>query len=77
MRKELVEEGHTSNPFDLQQLKLVRTLREVSNAAAPKLVITGHNSLEAGFAHDLFLQWANDPRNLLLFTSKRRVPSRD
>lgn len=70
MRKELVEESHNGNPFDLQHLKLVRSLREVAAASAPKLVITGHNSLEAGFARELFVQWASNDRNLVLFTGK-------
>lgn len=30
-------------------------------------------SLEAGFSHDLFVEWANDVRNLVLFTERGQV----
>ena len=31
-------------------------------------------SLEAGFSHDIFVDWAADPRNLVLFTERGQVP---
>lgn len=33
-------------------------------------------SLEAGFARDIFVEWANDPRNLVLFTETGQVLNR-
>jgi len=30
-------------------------------------------SLEAGFSHDIFAEWATDPKNLVLFTERGQV----
>lgn len=30
-------------------------------------------SLEAGFSHDIFVEWATDTRNLILFTERGQV----
>lgn len=30
-------------------------------------------SLEAGFSHDLFVEWASDTKNLVLFTERGQV----
>lgn len=30
-------------------------------------------SLEAGFAHDIFVEWATDTKNLILFTERGQV----
>lgn len=30
-------------------------------------------SLEAGYAHDIFVEWAADPKNLVLFTERGQV----
>lgn len=30
-------------------------------------------SLEAGFSHDIFVEWANDSKNLVLFTERGQV----
>lgn len=30
-------------------------------------------SLEAGFSHDIFVEWANDVKNLVLFTERGQV----
>lgn len=35
------------------------------------------DSLEVGFSHDIFVEWATDPRNLVLFTQKGQVSSSD
>jgi cleavage and polyadenylation specificity factor subunit 2 len=33
-------------------------------------------SLEVGFSHDIFVEMANDTKNLVLFTEKGQVHSR-
>lgn len=30
-------------------------------------------SLEAGFSHDIFVEWGNDVKNLVLFTERGQV----
>lgn len=30
-------------------------------------------SLEAGFSHDIFVEWASDTKNLVLFTERGQV----
>ena len=32
-------------------------------------------SLEAGFSHEIFVEWANDVKNLVLFTERGQVYS--
>lgn len=32
-------------------------------------------SLEAGFSHDIFVEWGNDAKNLVLFTERGQVYS--
>lgn len=32
-------------------------------------------SLEAGFSHDIFVEWASDAKNLVLFTERGQVCS--
>jgi cleavage and polyadenylation specificity factor subunit 2 len=32
-------------------------------------------SLEAGFSHDIFVEWGNDVKNLVLFTERGQVYS--
>ena len=33
-------------------------------------------SLEAGFSHDIFVEWATDAKNLVLFSERGQVYSR-
>lgn len=39
----------------------------------PKLVLATLPSLQAGMARELFVEWAADPRNLILFTQAAEV----
>ncbi|KAH1225898.1 Cleavage and polyadenylation specificity factor subunit 2 [Glycine max] len=44
---------------------------ELDNAPdGPKVVLASMASLEAGFSHDIFVEWANDVKNLVLFTER-------
>ncbi|XP_058205943.1 cleavage and polyadenylation specificity factor subunit 2 [Rhododendron vialii] len=36
----------------------------------PKIVLASMASLEAGFSHDIFVEWAPDVKNLVLFTER-------
>lgn len=43
---------------------------ELTASGQPCLVLSSFASLETGFARELFLRWAPDPRNLVLFTER-------
>ncbi|OWM75610.1 cleavage and polyadenylation specificity factor subunit 2 [Punica granatum] len=63
---------HTrDNAFLLKHITLLINKNELDNApAGPKVVLASMASLEAGFSHDIFVEWATDPRNLVLFTER-------
>jgi cleavage and polyadenylation specificity factor subunit 2 len=46
------------------------TFDELTQSGQPTLVLSSFASLETGFARELFLRWAPDPRNLVLFTER-------
>jgi hypothetical protein len=55
-------------------LKLCHTREELGRLPqGPKLVLATLPSLQAGMARDLFVEWAVDPRNLILFTQQAEV----
>ncbi len=55
-------------------LKLCHTREELGRLPqGPKLVLATLPSLQAGMARDLFVEWAADPRNLILFTQAAEV----
>ncbi|KAG5558659.1 hypothetical protein RHGRI_008569 [Rhododendron griersonianum] len=39
----------------------------------PKIVLASMASLEAGFSHDIFMEWAPDAKNLVLFTERSQI----
>ena len=55
-------------------MKLCHTREELARLPqGPKLVLASLPSLQAGCARDLFLEWAPDPKNLILFTQQAEV----
>ncbi|KAE9617372.1 putative KH-domain/beta-lactamase-domain protein, archaea [Lupinus albus] len=59
------------NIFLLKYVTLLTNKTELDNAPdGPKVVIASMASLEAGFSHDIFVEWANDVKNLVLFTER-------
>ncbi|XP_060203642.1 cleavage and polyadenylation specificity factor subunit 2 [Lycium barbarum] len=62
---------HTrDNAFLLRKIKLVINKSGLGEAPGPKVVMASMASLEAGFSHDLFVEWAADPKNLVMFTER-------
>ncbi|CAN4085894.1 unnamed protein product [Withania somnifera] len=62
---------HTrDNAFLLRKIKLVINKSALEEAPGPKVVMASMASLEAGFSHDLFVEWAADPKNLVLFSER-------
>ncbi|KAK9665499.1 hypothetical protein RND81_14G115600 [Saponaria officinalis] len=63
---------HTrDNAFLLKHVSLLINKSELENVPeGPKIVLASMASLEAGFSHDIFAEWATDPKNLVLFTER-------
>ncbi|KAK3017614.1 hypothetical protein RJ639_004848 [Escallonia herrerae] len=63
---------HTrDNAFLLKHVTLLINKSELDNVPdGPKIVLASMASLEAGFSHDIFVEWAADAKNLVLFTER-------
>ncbi|KAK9103629.1 hypothetical protein Sjap_020883 [Stephania japonica] len=63
---------HTrDNAFLLKHVTLLINKSELENAPeGPKVVLASMSSLEVGFSHDIFVEWATDAKNLVLFTER-------
>lgn len=63
---------HTrDNAFLLKHVSLLINKSELEKVPeGPKIVLASMASLEAGFSHDIFAEWATDPKNLVLFTER-------
>ena len=55
-------------------MKLCHTREELARLPqGPKLVLATLPSLQAGMARQLLVEWAAEPRNLILFTQQAEV----
>ncbi|CAK9160932.1 unnamed protein product [Ilex paraguariensis] len=63
---------HTrDNAFLLKHVTLLVSKGELEKVPdGPKIVLASMASLEAGFSHDIFVEWASDAKNLVLFTER-------
>ncbi|XP_073020033.1 cleavage and polyadenylation specificity factor subunit 2 isoform X1 [Primulina eburnea] len=63
---------HTrDNAFLLKHVTLLISKSELESVPdGPKIVLASMASLEAGFSHDIFVEWAADVKNLVLFTER-------
>ncbi|CAM8964805.1 unnamed protein product [Rhodiola kirilowii] len=62
---------HTrDNAFLLRNIKLLINKTDLDNLPGPKIVLASMASLEVGFSHDIFAEWAMDAKNLILFTER-------
>lgn len=74
--KEFENSRDKDNPFSMRYLKLCHTREELGRLPqGPKLVLATLPSLQAGMARELFVEWAADPRNLILFTQAAEAGS--
>ncbi|KAI5444323.1 hypothetical protein KIW84_012816 [Lathyrus oleraceus] len=59
------------NIFLLKNITLLVNKADLDNAPeGPKVVLASMASLEAGFSHDIFVDWGNNVKNLVLFTER-------
>lgn len=64
-------EHNRDNAFQLKSFHLFSTRKELDALpGGPKVVFASMASLEAGFARELFVEWANEAKNLVLFTER-------
>ncbi|KAK8946198.1 Cleavage and polyadenylation specificity factor subunit 2 [Platanthera guangdongensis] len=63
---------HTrDNAFLLNHITLIINKSELETIPdTPKVVLASMASLEVGFSHDIFIDWATDARNLVLFAER-------
>ncbi|KAM7499665.1 hypothetical protein LguiA_024079 [Lonicera macranthoides] len=63
---------HThDNAFLLKHITLLISKSELENVPeGTKIVLASMASLEAGFSQDIFVEWASDVKNCILFTEK-------
>ncbi|XP_030563883.1 probable cleavage and polyadenylation specificity factor subunit 2 [Drosophila novamexicana] len=64
-------EGARNNPFQFKHIHLCHTLADIYKLpAGPKVVLASTPDMESGFTRDLFVQWASNPNNSIIFTTR-------
>ncbi|KAL1565556.1 cleavage and polyadenylation specificity factor subunit 2 [Salvia divinorum] len=64
-------EDSRDNAFLLKHITLLISKSELEKVPdGPKIVLASMGSLEVGFSHDIFVDWAVDSKNLVLFTER-------
>ncbi|XP_017486353.1 PREDICTED: probable cleavage and polyadenylation specificity factor subunit 2 isoform X2 [Rhagoletis zephyria] len=63
-------EGARNNPFQFRHMQLCHNLAELSKMPSPKVVLASTPDLECGFTRELFVQWAANPLNSIIMTSR-------
>jgi cleavage and polyadenylation specificity factor subunit 2 len=63
-------EGARNNPFTFKHLRSIHTMSELNKIPGPKVVLASCPDLESGFSRELFLQWAHNPNNSIILTTR-------
>ncbi|OQR70465.1 putative cleavage and polyadenylation specificity factor subunit 2 isoform 2 [Tropilaelaps mercedesae] len=63
-------EGARNNPFQFRYLIPCHSHGQIQSVSEPKVVLASMPDLEAGYARDLFMLWANSERNSVILTSR-------
>lgn len=63
-------EGARNNPFQFRHLQLCHTLAELQKVPSPKVVLCSTTDMESGYSRELFVQWASNPNNSIIITSR-------
>ena len=79
---EFMEEGlnrefsqHRTNPFNFKHVKLADNLTDVRETRDPKIILCSSGTLEYGFARELFVDFVQHKRNLVLLTDRSMLES--
>ncbi|KAK8393691.1 hypothetical protein O3P69_006784 [Scylla paramamosain] len=59
-----------TNPFSFKHLKFCHNLTDLSRLPSPKVVLASFPDLESGYSRELFVQWATNPKNTIILTSR-------
>ncbi|KNC76101.1 hypothetical protein SARC_11387 [Sphaeroforma arctica JP610] len=63
-----------TNPFQFKNVKIVYSIDELhelnSSSSTPMVVLSTLPGLTAGLSRDLFLEWAEEPKNAVVYTSR-------
>lgn len=59
-----------NNPYQFKYCKLCHNLAELANVPSPKVVLVSMQDLTSGFAKDLFIEWAEDEKNSIIFSTR-------
>jgi cleavage and polyadenylation specificity factor subunit 2 len=63
------------NPFQLKCVHLCKDLERLAQLPSPKVVMASMPDLESGFSRQLFLEYASNKENLILFVDKPNANS--
>ncbi|XP_053969737.1 probable cleavage and polyadenylation specificity factor subunit 2 [Anastrepha ludens] len=63
-------EGARNNPFQFRHMQLCHNLAELAKMPSPKVVLASTPDMECGFTRELFVQWAANPLNSIIITSR-------
>eukprot|EP01135_Chromosphaera_perkinsii_P000762 Nk52_evm50s151 gene=Nk52_evmTU50s151 len=63
-------ETSRDNPFSFKHIQLCHSVAELDKFPEPKVVMASMQGLDYGFAKDVFLKWAMNSKNLMLFTNR-------
>ena len=79
---EFMEEGlnhefsqHRTNPFNFKHVKLMDNLTDVRETRDPKIILCSSATLEYGFSRELFVDFVQHKRNLVLLTDRSMLES--
>lgn len=61
-------ESLRTNPFAFKHITQCHSLKDLEKVPSPKVVLASCADLNSGFSKELFLQWAGDARNSIIFT---------
>lgn len=59
-----------ANPFDFKFVQMLQDISELEELKGPQVVLATFPSMNAGFSKELFMKWADNRRNLILFTGR-------
>lgn len=59
-----------ANPYQFKYCKLCHNLTELADVPSPKVVLASMQDLTSGFAKDLFVEWAEDEKNSVIFSTR-------
>ncbi|XP_028396324.1 LOW QUALITY PROTEIN: cleavage and polyadenylation specificity factor subunit 2-like [Dendronephthya gigantea] len=59
-----------NNPYQFKYCKLCHNLADLEKVPSPKVVLASMQDLMSGYAKDLFIEWAEDERNSIIFSTR-------